>query len=113
MTGRRSGTESTSASISSAVGPDGTDIRTPKTKDAKPRERRRRQPLSENDLRSIAAVYRVNPRRPKKAVAEARGVSERTAARQIDQARAAGFLGLALRSHPGELTDGARPRLVR
>jgi hypothetical protein len=84
------------------LGPDGADIRAPKTANGKPRERRRPQPLSEKDLRAIAAVYRGNPRRPKKAVAEARGVSERTAARQIDQARNAGFLGAALRNRPGE-----------
>jgi hypothetical protein len=90
----------------------GNNIRTPNSKDTKPRERRKPQPLSEKDLRDIAAVYRANPRRPKKAVAEDRGVSERTAARQIDQARAAGFLGPALKNRPGELTP-ARKSLVR
>jgi hypothetical protein len=84
------------------LGPDGKDIRTPTAKNPKPRERRRAQPLSENDMREIARVYRSNLRRPKKAVAEARGVSERTAARMIDQTRAAGFLGAALPNRPGE-----------
>jgi hypothetical protein len=87
------------------MAPDGTDIRA-RVGD-KPSERRRALPLNEKDMREIARVYRENPRRPKKAVAEARRVSESTAARMIGQARAAGFLGPALPNRAGEATPPA------
>jgi hypothetical protein len=53
-------------------------------------------------LREVAEVYRANPDRPTTPVSGHFVVPHRTAARYVEQARAAGLLGPARRGKAGE-----------